>query len=259
LGNTPTGNLKDLHTGIFRMVEIQNNDVNHYQGNLETPLGYISIQNDWKSLLRALNFAMLPIPIMPRDKTGAYVNLDSDILPYLFPFTPIELHAGYLLGKERIIVTHDGNYGWQDDLSLVISRHFDGKGKLTDDHFATQITSNGARTKVLLGENEAAVLEKIPVRFAPVSKVLLPNWNASVTVTKYDEAQLSLKIDAPQGGILTVSNGSFPIQNGRTMDVFFQQKNANSGLTKRATVQSGTLLVDIPKGFEGIYTIKSAQ
>ena len=259
LGNTPTGNLKDLHTGIFRMVEIQNNDVNHYQGNLETPLGYIGTHNSWNDFLRALNFAMLPIPIMPRDKTGAYVNLDSDILPYLFPFTPIELHAGYLLGKERIIVTHDGNYGWQDDLSLVISRHFDGKGKLTDDHFATQITSNGARTKVLLGENEAAVLEKIPARFAPVSKVLLPNWNASVTVTKYDEAQLSLKIDAPQGGILTVSNGLFPIQNGRTMDVFFQQKNANSGLTKRATAQSGTLAVNVPEGFEGIYTIKSAQ
>jgi len=259
LGNTPTGNLPDLHTGIYRMVEIQNNDINHYQGNLETPLGYVGTHNSWNDFLRTLNFAMLPIPIMPRDKTGAYINLDNDILPYLFPFTPIELHAGYLLGKERIIVTHAGNYGWQDNSSLVISRYFDGKGKLTDDHFATQITSKGARTKVLLGENEAAVLEKIPARFAPASKVLLPNWNASVTVTKYDETQLSLKIDAPRGGILTVSNGLFPIQNGRTMDVFSQQKNANSGLTKRVIVKSETIAVNIPEGFEGIYTIKLAQ
>jgi hypothetical protein len=142
---------------------------------------------------------------------------------------------------------------------LVISRHFDGNGKLTDDHFATQISFKDARTKVLLAENEAAVLEKIPVHFAPTSKVLLPNWSASVTVTKYDEAQLSLKIDAPQGGMLTVSNGLFPIQNGRTMDVLFQQKNANPGLTKRVTVQNGTLAANISKGFEGIYTIKLAQ
>lgn len=28
--------------------------------------------------------------------------------------TPLELHAGYLLGKERIVATHDGNYGWDE-------------------------------------------------------------------------------------------------------------------------------------------------
>lgn len=256
LGNTPTGFLSELHTDINRMVEIQNNDVTHYQGNLETPLGYIGTHHSWSDFLRALNFAMLPIPIMPRDKTGAYINLDSDILSHLFPFTPIELHAGYLLGKERIIVTHDGNYGWQDDSSLIISRHFDGEGKLTDDHFATQITSKDARTKVLLGENEAAVLEKIPVHFAPASKVLLPNWRASIVVTEYDQHQLTFKIDAPQGGKLTVSNGLFPIQNGRAMYISSQRKNANSALTKHVLIQNGIGAVNIPEGFEGTYSIK---
>lgn len=32
----------------------------------------------------------------------------------LFPFTPIELHAGYLLGRERILASRSGLYGWGD-------------------------------------------------------------------------------------------------------------------------------------------------
>ncbi len=33
---------------------------------------------------------------------------------YMFPFTPIELHSGYLHGKERIVTNRSGNFGWGD-------------------------------------------------------------------------------------------------------------------------------------------------
>jgi hypothetical protein len=257
LGNTPTGNLEDLHTGIYRMVEIQNNDTNHYQGNLETPLGYIGTHHNWPDILRTLNFAMLPIVIMPRDKSGAYINLDSDILPYLFPFTPIELHSGYLLGKERIIVTHDGNYGWQNDSSLVISHHFDDKGKLTNNHFITQLTPDSARTEVTLSSNEAAVLEKIPVQFTPSSKVLSTDWKVTATVTQYDDNELSLEINAPQGGILTLSNGLLSLKDGQKLNVL--SKNNNIESSKFVTVHDGKVAVIVPGRFDGMYTVHSIQ
>jgi len=205
LGNGPTGSLQELHTGVQRMIEIQHNDSYAYQGNLETPLGYISGNIDWANFLRAFNQAMLPV-------SGFSANgFPHDITPYLFPFTPIEIHPGYLLGKERIIVTHDGNYGWAGTHDLSIAHHFDDKGKLTDSHFPINITANGARTAVTLKENEAAVMEKIPVSFSPdkkvlSSKVLLAKWKANVTVVNSDNKGATLKIDAPQGGVLLVKN-----------------------------------------------------
>ena len=33
---------------------------------------------------------------------------------YMFPFTPIELHSGYVIGQERIITNRSGNFGWAD-------------------------------------------------------------------------------------------------------------------------------------------------
>ena len=33
---------------------------------------------------------------------------------HLFPFTPIELHAGYLIGQERILTAKSGLFGWGD-------------------------------------------------------------------------------------------------------------------------------------------------
>jgi hypothetical protein len=167
------------------------------------------------------------------------------------------LHAGYLQGKERIIVTHDGDYGWQDDSSLVISRHFDDKGKLADDHFVTQVTSNGAKTKVTLANSEAAVLEKIPVQFTPSTKVLSQNWKATATVAQYDETQLSLKVNAPEGGIITIVDGLLSLANGKELDVL--SKNNNIESSKSVTVNNGKIVVIVPDKFDGMYTIKMAQ
>jgi hypothetical protein len=36
------------------------------------------------------------------------------ITEHMFPFTPIELHAGYLIGRERILTAKSGLFGWGD-------------------------------------------------------------------------------------------------------------------------------------------------
>ena len=264
LGNTPTGNLEELHTGIYRMVEIQNNDVNHYQGNLETPLGYIGTHNKWPDILRTLNFAMLPVVIMPRDKrdgTIVYTNLTSDILPHLFPFTPIELHAGYLLGKERIIATHDGNYGWQDDMSLAICRVFDNNGNLTKRHFSTHLTQSSTRTKVLLGENDAVVLEKIPARFLSTLPMDTPDhksdYKADIEVTQYDSTKTEMHINAPSGGILILSDGTFSMKPGQKLKLTIRQENDTTA--REFQLRTSDISFEIRPGFDGTYEISTAK
>lgn len=210
LGNGPAGSQQILHTGVQRMIEIQHNDSYSYQGNLETPLSYISGNIDWGNFLRAFHQAMLPV------SGFSAKGFPHDITPYLFPFTPIEIHPGYLLGKERIVVTHDGNYGWHNEKVLSFTRHFDQNGKLTATHFPINITASGARTAVKLGDNEASVLEKIPLSFGPdkkvlSSKVLLAKWKATVTVVSSNDKRITLKIDAPQGGVIKFTNAPISI------------------------------------------------
>jgi hypothetical protein len=188
---------------------------------------------------------MLPITTLPFDAKLQQYRYPHDMMPYVFPFTPIELHAGYLLGKERIITTHSGNYGWSGGKVLSLSHHFDENGKLLDTHFPIKITRKEARTSVELKDNEAAVLVKIPITFAPPTKVLSSVWNAAITVNQYDGKSIALNINAPGGGILTIQNGTFILQNNGQIFV-----NLN-GKKMMDTIRDRSLTISLPKGFSG--------
>ena len=59
-----------------------------------------------------------------------YVHLTHpNPVAHMFPFTPIELHEGYLIGQERILTCKSGLFGWGDK-----SKHrvyvYDDLGKL---------------------------------------------------------------------------------------------------------------------------------
>src|SRR5690606_17803345 len=111
-------------------------------------------------------FAMLPITSLRTTGAQKPYELPHDILPHLFPFTPIELHAGYLLGRERIIATHSGNYGWQNERALAQVVHFGAQGKIASADFVTKVGSE-ARTAVMLQNQEAVVLKRLPLRLEP--------------------------------------------------------------------------------------------
>ena len=72
------------------------------------------------------------------DWGGLYYWYSAPIVPtrptltaYMFPFTPIELHSGYLIGQERILTNRSGLFGW-GDLSQFEVHAFDRVGKETD-------------------------------------------------------------------------------------------------------------------------------
>ena len=151
MGNGPACTRALLASGVPRMVEIQHNDYWCYEGNLGTPLGYMSSRTDFGNVIRALQMACLPV--------GTRYDYPHEISRYLFPFTPIELHAGYLLGRERIITLHSGSYGWPGESCRVAVRYFDRDGKLAKTDLPTTPV---ARTTIQVAPGEAVVIERLP-------------------------------------------------------------------------------------------------
>jgi hypothetical protein len=178
------------------MVEIQHNDAWSYEGNLGTPLGYAASRADFGNWTRAIRLASLLV--------GTRYTYEHEISSHVFPFTPIELHAGYLLGQERIITIHSGNYGWPNQACLAQSWHFDRVGKLTGREWTTTIGSE-ARTAVSLEEGEAIVLERVPVQVQPDSGI------AEVRGLHYSTATLKFLLRAPSGASCRVSTGAVRI------------------------------------------------
>lgn len=154
MGNGPTCTRALLQKQVQRMVEVQHNDYWCYQGNLDTPIGYASWRTDFGNWTRALRMATLLV--------GTRYDYEHEISPYAFPFTPIELHYGYLLGKERIITLHSGSYGWPDDTSLVVCHRFDKDGKRHAADWPTTIVRSSTKTDVKLDDGEVAVLVRMP-------------------------------------------------------------------------------------------------
>jgi hypothetical protein len=230
LVNGPTGSSHTLRDRVQRMTEGQDSDEYGYQGLLQTPLAYMSWSLSWENYLRVLGLGLLPVVHL-----GS--NLPHEISPHLTPFTPLELHAGYLLGKERIIATHSGNYGWPGERSLVRVCHFNSAGKLTATDFPTKVGAE-ARTAITLQDKEAVVLERVPLS-------LKPQGQAQASQVRYGAEGLTVQLQAPKGGVLTVASGELPLREGAVVKV-----SLGSG-SRAVTVKRGVLTIPLPAGFSG--------
>lgn len=230
LVNGPTGSSHTVRDRVQRMTEAQHNDTYGYEGLLQSPLAYMSWSVEWEQYLRVLGLGLLPVVRIP-------AALPHDLSPYLVPFTPRELHAGYLLGKERIIATHSGNYGWPGERSLVRVRHFSDTGKLITTDFPTTIGTE-ARTAVTLADKEAVVLERVPLS-------LKPQGQAQASQLRYSAAGLAVQLQAPKGGVLTVASGEMPLREGAVMKVSLGRGS------RSVTVKKGLLTIPLPAGFAG--------
>jgi hypothetical protein len=75
---------------------------------------------------------MNPFAIIPTEGKG---KGDYGILREMFPFTPVELHEGYLIGKEKIITAVSGTFYWSlsdHPVKPSICKAFDNKGYRTE-------------------------------------------------------------------------------------------------------------------------------
>lgn len=77
---------------------------------------------------------------------------------YMFPFTPIELHEGYVIGQERIVTNRSGYFGWNDS-SHFTAYVFDREGLPTEEVAVPRVERDGnAYGEVRLPEGYMAIL-----------------------------------------------------------------------------------------------------
>ena len=91
-----------------------------------------------------------------------YACQEPVLVRHMYPFTLEEVHAGWTKGKERIVTRVPGVYGWLGDRRLHRVYRSDARGILVPHHNYSTADATGVRTPLQLGENEAAVIERIP-------------------------------------------------------------------------------------------------
>lgn len=77
---------------------------------------------------------------------------------YMYPFTPLELHEGYVIGEERIITNRSGVFGWGDESEHEV-HVFNEEGREVDDFDAPLVTRDGKTyTELRIAEEWSAVI-----------------------------------------------------------------------------------------------------
>ncbi len=80
----------------------------------------------------------------------------------MFPFTPIELHAGWLVGKERILTAVSGEFGWRGEKPDVEVFVFNELGREVKGYpFATRDTAGGRIFALELKPDHCAAIVKV--------------------------------------------------------------------------------------------------
>ncbi len=113
-------------------------------------------QDAYRVMVRALDYGCLYY-WYGDDVVATHRTLAS----FMFPITPLELHEGYIIGKERIVTNRSGLFGWGDK-----SKHevhvFDDSGREVLDFKAPTVVKDGKTfTELRLAEDwSAAIIRK---------------------------------------------------------------------------------------------------
>jgi|GEM_PF-2227411 len=116
----PTTSMRQ-HSQTQSFVESQWDMTRVYSTHLSTPMAFGLGSPDMATLRRTLDFGTL--------YARTTLNYDSDIVTRFYPFTPIELHEGWVKGKERIITNRSGDFGWDGAFAAALYL-YDKDGKV---------------------------------------------------------------------------------------------------------------------------------
>jgi hypothetical protein len=82
---------------------------------------------------------------------------DNNIMQKMYPFTPMELHAGYVIGTERTLTTLSGEYGY-NDTSALRAFVYDVNGHLLRTDTVNYLSGGRSFISVNLGADQTAVI-----------------------------------------------------------------------------------------------------
>lgn len=83
----------------------------------------------------------------------------ATITRHMFPFTPVELHRGWLLGKERLITAVPGTFTFGDEQAVTVYR-YGADGALAEDRGTQRVEGGRRLVRLDLQEGEMAVIER---------------------------------------------------------------------------------------------------
>jgi hypothetical protein len=137
---------------------------NHAHAQLHSPIGlgdHLTERSEadaYRSMLSALDYGCLYHWYSDAQVVPEYPTLTK----YMYPSTPLELHAGYHLARERILTKVSGEFGW-DDASAHEVHVFDETGREVAGFRAPLIRRDGKTyTELRLAEGWSAAIVRKP-------------------------------------------------------------------------------------------------
>ena len=168
----------------------------------------------------------------------------SSIFSKFYPITFEEIHSGFVKGREKMVTSLSGIYGWPGNRDIHFIDLSDGRGVLVPHHFLTTADASGVRSQLELAEDEVAVLKKIPVTVQSGNPV-------NLIVRQYDARGLGLTLNGQGEVTIVIRDGDFAVQpNARysdDVDPARQVMADNNGTVTFVTDLSGQLTINIER------------
>ena len=144
-GSAPT----KARLSLPSFTETQDLILRSYRLHLNTPLAFGFGSPPVAELRRRLNYGCI--------YARTFLNYKSNIVTKFYPFTPEELHSGWVKGKERIITNKSGSFGWDGVFNAKLFL-FDKQGELVDSN--PQVKSYKDKAEIKVPEEGIAILER---------------------------------------------------------------------------------------------------
>jgi hypothetical protein len=82
------------------------------------------------------------------------------VTAHMYPFTPLELHAGYVIGRERILTAQSGLFGWGDKSRHTVYVYGPDGRQVTDFRAPVRTLKGATYSEVRLPPGSVAVIER---------------------------------------------------------------------------------------------------
>ena len=164
---------------------------------------------------------------------------------HCYPMTFEEIRPGLVRGKERIVTSNPGIYGWPGSRFLHQVHAFDARGAPVPNGFVTTVDQHGVRTQLHLDQHESAVIEPIPASIESDGPV-------NTRVLHYDADALRLRVNGNGAITLRLRSGAMPIEPGASFQVTIGQTHttvteADGMITIASTLEGETHIMVEPQ------------
>lgn len=136
--------------GFPAMTESQDDIGRNYGLHLCSPLSYIPSIGDVAQMRRRLDMGVLCI----KNSLGR----PNQAISKCFPFTPLELREGWVKGRERIVTSRSGRFGWPGQFKARLWQ-FDGAGNPLN--ASPEIMDYADAVDIKVPDDGIAILERV--------------------------------------------------------------------------------------------------